>query len=57
MSQSPADEPRTLTVKLSEEMAGDIKVACLIQRDLAYKAQEWGLVTRYQVILEILERA
>lgn len=38
-------------------MAGDVKVACLIQRDLAYKAQEWGLVTRYSVILDALAHA
>lgn len=55
--QNPADEPRTLTVTLSEEMVGDLKAAA--QRDLAtaLKAQEWGLATRLQVAIEALERA
>jgi hypothetical protein len=38
-------------------MLGDLKAAVLIHRDIATRSREWGLATRYQVLLEILERA
>lgn len=57
MLPNPADEPRTLIVKLSEEMVGDLIAGARICLAKSLAAQDWGLATRYQVAIEALERA
>lgn len=57
MPQNPADEPRTLTIRLSEEIVGDLKAAAQVCLQRSLIAQDWGLATRYQVAIEVLERA
>jgi len=56
-SENPADEPETHVVRLSDEAWRDIIAAVKLCHGRALEAQEWGLATRYQVALEILERA
>ena len=56
-NSSPADDPQTHVVRLSDEMLGDLKAAALICRQKALEARDYGLATRYQVVVEALERA
>ena len=57
MSPNPAEEPRVLTIQLSDEEAGHLK--SLIQKGIAEAntAHDWGLATQCQILLERLERA
>ena len=57
IATNPAEETREVTLRMSEEEAGHLKAAVLICRDRATAAQEWGVATQYQILLERLERA
>jgi len=57
VSHNPADEPQTHTILLSDDDLGHLKAAILMCRERALRAQEWGLATAYQILLERVERA